>query len=93
MVRTNETSSLILRGGVYFSVESYMDKESEKKLEYIDASGKAIKQLVKSLKLGAEVLTAMHPELLDQEKQWSMLKEFENIIAIGEKVVDKKTLH
>jgi len=66
---------------------------SRKMLEYITALEETNDQLVKSLKLCVEVLTAMHPNVPDQEKWQSMVKEFENIIAISEKVVDKKTIH
>ena len=71
-----------------------MEKEAEQKmLEYMVALEKTNEQLVKSLKLCVEVLTAMQPSVPDQKKWQSMLKEFENIITISEKVVDKKTIH
>ena len=62
-------------------------------IEYIVALEATNKQLVKSLKLCVEVLSTMQPDVPDQEKWKSMLKEFETIIAVGEKVVHKKTLH
>lgn len=71
-----------------------MDKEAEQKmLEYMVALEKTNEQLVKSLKLCVEVLTAMQPNVPDQNKWQGMLQEFEKIIAISEKVVDKKTIH
>jgi len=71
-----------------------MEKEAEEKmLEYMVALEKTNEQLVKSLKLCVEVLTAMQPNIPDQNKWQSMLQEFEKIIAISEKVVDKKTIH
>jgi len=69
-----------------------MNKE-QKMLEYITALEGANKQLVISLKLCIELLSAMQPEAPDQQKWQSMLKEFETIIAVGEKLVDKKTFH
>ena len=71
-----------------------MRKETEQKmLKYIDALGKTNRQFVIALKLCVELLSTMHPEVPDQKKSQSMLKEFETIIAVGEKVVHKKTLH
>ena len=71
-----------------------MDREAEqKRLEYMVALEKTNEQLVKSLKLCVEVLSSMQTNVPDQEKWQSMLKEFENIIEVGEKLVDKKTLH
>jgi len=71
-----------------------MDKEAEQKmLEYIVALEKTNKQLVTSLKLCVELLSTLQPEVPDQQKWQSMLKEFEKIIEVGEKLVDKRTFH
>ena len=71
-----------------------MAKESEQKMfAYIDALEKTNKQLVISLKLCVELLSTMRPEAPDQQKWQSMLKEFEQIVAVGEKIVEKKTFH
>ena len=71
-----------------------MDKEAEQKmLEYMVELEKTNEQLVKALKLCVEVLSSMQPNVPNQSKWQSMLQEFENIIAISEKVVDKKTIH
>ena len=71
-----------------------MAKESEQKMfAYIDALEKTNKQLVISLKLCVELLSTLQPEVPDQKKWQSMLKEFEKIIEVGEKLVDKETFH
>ena len=62
-------------------------------LEYITASEKTNKQLVTSLKLCVEVLTAVQPEVPDQEKWQDMLKEFEKIVAVSERITEKRTFH
>jgi hypothetical protein len=67
--------------------------QQQKMFEYIDALEKTNKQLVISLKACVELLTAMQPDVPDQEKWQSMLKEFEKIITVGEKIVEKKTYH
>ena len=67
--------------------------QQQKMLEYIDALEKTNKQLVISLKLCVELLNTMQPDILDQQKWQSMLKEFEKIITVGEKIVEKKTFH
>jgi hypothetical protein len=49
-------------------VEVEIDKEVEEKmLEYLVALEGTNEQLIKSLKLCVEVLTAMHPEVPNQE--------------------------
>jgi hypothetical protein len=89
-----KTPFLMLRGGFCLPGEFEMDKEAEKKmLEYIVALEGANKQLVTSLKLCVELLSSLQPEVPDQQKWQNMLKEFETIIAVGEKLVDKKTFH
>ena len=71
-----------------------MRKETEQKmLKYIDALGKTNRQFVIALKLCVELLSTMQPEVPDQKKWQSILKEFEKTIAVGENVVHKKTLH
>ena len=80
--------------GSFLPVELEMDKEAEQKmLEYIVALEKTNKQLVASLKLCLELLSTLQPEVPDQQKWQSMLKEFEKIIEVGEKLVDKRTFH
>ena len=71
-----------------------MDKDAEQEmLEYMVALEKTNEQFVKPLKLCVEVLTSMQPNAPDQEKWQSMLKEFEKIITVGEKIVEKKIYH
>ena len=67
--------------------------QQQKMLEYVDGLEKTNKQLVISLKLCVELLSSMRPEVPDQQKWQSMLKEFEHIVAVGEKIVEKKTFH
>jgi hypothetical protein len=69
-----------------------MTKEA-KMMEYIVALEATNKQLVMSLKLCVELLSSMQAELPDQQKWQSLLEEFENIVAVGEKLVDKKAIH
>jgi hypothetical protein len=73
-------------------MELHMTKEA-KMMEYIVALEATNKQLVTSLKLCVELLSSMQPNVPDQNKWQSMLKEFEKIIAVGEKLVGKKTIH
>jgi len=67
--------------------------QQHKMFEYIDALEKTNKQLVISSKLCVELLSTMRPDAPDQQKWQSMLKEFEKIITVGEKIVEKKTYH
>jgi len=71
-----------------------MNQDQQRKMyEYIDALEKTNKQLVISLKLCVELLSTMRPDVPEQEKWQSMLKEFGKIITVGEKIVEKKTYH
>jgi len=75
-------------------MESNMNQDQQHKMfEYIDALEKTNKQLVISSKLCVELLSTMRPDAPDQQKWQSMLKEFEKIITVGEKIVEKKTYH
>ena len=63
-----------------------MNKESEQKMfEYIDALEKTNKQLVISLKLCVELLSAMRQDVPDQQKWQDMLKEVEKIMKTPKK--------
>jgi len=73
-------------------MELNMTKEA-KMMEYFVALEETNKQLVTSLKLCVELLSTLQPEVPDQQKWQSMLKEFERIIEVGEKLVDKRTFH
>ena len=66
---------------------------SRKMLEYITALEQTNKQLVTSLKLCVELLSTLPLDVPDQQKWQDMLKEFEKIVAVSEKIVEKKTLH
>ena len=67
--------------------------QQQKMFEYVDALEKTNKQLVISLKRCVELLSTMRPHVPDQQKWQGMLKEFEKIITVGEKIVEKKTYH
>ena len=76
------------RRGLILSTEP-----SQKMLEYITGLEKTNKQLVTSLELCVELLSTLPLEVPDQEKWQDMLKEFEKIVAVSEKITDKTTFH
>ena len=75
-----------------FYKEFSMNQE-KRMLEYITALEKTNKQLVTSLKLCVELLSTLPLEVPDQEKWQDMLKEFEKIVEVSEKIAEKRTSH
>jgi len=71
-----------------------MDKEVEQKMmDYIDALEKANEQLIFALKKCVELLALVRPPEAGQKGWQNILDDIEEIIRVGERIVEGKPLH